>query len=125
MDNIINTISERQKKRKTAEGLFGRAVKVRDNYTCRKCNSTYGFMEASHFITRGNKKIQFEFDNCFTLCTKCHTWAHREKIAFKAWVMVQLGNKRFYELTQEGNRVWRETIEFYEKIIEDLRKKLK
>lgn len=126
VDNKKSSIELRRKKRKTAEDLYSVSIKIRDNYTCRKCGATYGIMEAAHFITRGNKKIQFELINGFTLCKfKCHLWAHKEKTEFEEWVKEQLGEEKFYQLIQQGNTVWKETVEFYEEKITVLREFIK
>lgn len=123
---VDNSLDERRDKRKTAEDLFSAAIKVRDNFTCRKCGQSHGVMDTAHFITRGNKKVQFEFINGFTLCRyKCHVWAHRERIEFEAWVKDQLGEKKFYALVQFANTVWKETVEFYDEKILELRTYIK
>ncbi|MBK7979311.1 MAG: hypothetical protein IPK06_04765 [Ignavibacteriae bacterium] len=126
LDAVDNRLDERREKRKTAEDLFSSAIKIRDNFTCRKCGTSGVVMETAHFITRGNKKVQFEFNNGFTLCKyNCHIWAHKKRIEFEEWVKLQLGDKKFYSLVQLANSIWKETAEFYDEKIIELRAYIK
>lgn len=52
-------------------------VKIRDNYTCQKCNQV-GYDLVSHHIEnyRDNKKLRLDIDNGITLCKQCHIEFH-------------------------------------------------
>ncbi len=116
-----NSKANRVRKRKIAEALFSKAIKIRDGYACRKCKMKGVELEAAHFISRGVRRTQFEFSNCFTLCRNCHRWAHAEREDFKSWVMSELGNNEFNSLAERSTALRKETVEEYNRIIEVLK----
>ena len=71
--------------RREADRIFALAVKARDDWACRKCGSVVR-LQAAHVISRRYHAVRWELDNCIALCAACHFGAHRDPLAFEAWV---------------------------------------
>lgn len=72
---------EREKLRNTPEyKIWAKAVKVRDNFTCQKCNTRGGILH-SHHIKRFSQypELRYEISNGITLCKECHIKEHSYK----------------------------------------------
>ena len=59
---------------KHCDGLWAKAVKLRDRHTCRCCGST-GRVEAHHHRGRQDKYHRHHMENGMTLCALCHTFS--------------------------------------------------
>jgi len=54
-------------------------VKERDNYTCQKCGSTKGVLEAHHIIPVSQDPLEsMDLDNGAALCNSCHKDVHKQ-----------------------------------------------
>lgn len=64
--------------RNSLEGkLWIKAVFIRDNYICQKCNQKGGKFHAHHLLSFAvNPDIRFAIDNGITLCISCHKEFH-------------------------------------------------
>lgn len=74
-----NTV-ERTILQKTRNQEIVKAVKERDNYTCRGCNFNFNnkIVEAHHLVPIANtdREKQVKKDDLITLCPNCHAIAH-------------------------------------------------
>jgi len=58
---------------------WAKLVKERDNYTCQKCGSTKGVLEAHHIIPVSQDPLEsMDLDNGVTLCNSCHKDIHKQ-----------------------------------------------
>lgn len=56
------------------------AVFERDTYTCQKCRSKGGRLEAHHIIAWvDDKNLRFDVNNGITLCKCCHNQIHKRR----------------------------------------------
>lgn len=63
-----------------AQGIWSRAVRKRDNYTCQKCGKRGGRLHAHHLKTWAtHPELRNDVANGITLCVKCHHAAHGYK----------------------------------------------
>jgi len=82
MDKQINLLGEPIKKRHNEDrGIVSKHLRKkileRDNYRCRMCLSTEDI--EIHELTPQSLGGKLSFDNCFTLCYKCHRHMHNAK----------------------------------------------
>lgn len=77
--NPNRTKEQRQKERKTPKDIyFTKGVKMRDNFTCKICNSK-GYVVAHHLESfNSNKEKRYDINNGVTLCDKCHKEFHKK-----------------------------------------------
>jgi len=53
------------------------AVRLKDNYTCRKCGVYDEYIHTHHLATRGSTPaLKHDVDNGICLCGSCHAWVH-------------------------------------------------
>lgn len=53
------------------------AVRLKDNYTCRKCGVYDEYIHTHHLATRGSTpSLKHDVDNGICLCNSCHAWVH-------------------------------------------------
>lgn len=95
---------KRNKIIKEIDAVFALLIKIRDNWTCKRCNKSYPpftaasrkSLHCSHYFSRRFMGTRFDFDNCDTLCYGCHKLGEGDK---QGWYAVfkrkQLGEKKF------------------------------
>lgn len=87
--------------------VWSRAVKKRDEDTCRRCVEDRGWkqrgMHAHHIFTRSRKATRLDLENGVTLCMGHHMWAHRNPLEFHEWIRGELGAET-YEALQVRSR---------------------
>lgn len=78
--NPDRTHEQRTQERKTHENTHWRtSVFEKDNYTCQKCNTTGGNLNAHHLNSwHWFEEGRYDTDNGVTLCVGCHTAFHKE-----------------------------------------------
>ena len=74
------------------------------NYQCEYCGKKE-YLNAHHFYSRQDYKLRYDEDNCFILCSGCHTLssifsAHKTPADFVEWAIKKRGNK-WYKRVRE------------------------
>ena len=74
---------------------WAKAVKERDDHTCRRCGSTHN-IHAHHMIGRGlcRKEQKWNVDIGVTLCANCHAACHDHTAADWAKYFIPKGDSR-------------------------------
>lgn len=81
--------------KRKADIEWSKAVKERDNYTCKRCGVyAESGLHAHHKATRGaHPELKHDIDNGVTLCNSCHTWVHKNpKQSYELGWLVRSGN---------------------------------
>jgi 5-methylcytosine-specific restriction endonuclease McrA len=74
-DNKYQVLQKLRKSERYKE--WRRRVFQRDDYTCRKCGQSGGYLNAHHIKSFAKyKKLRFDVNNGITLCQKCHNKFH-------------------------------------------------
>jgi len=56
------------------------AIKIRDNFTCQKCNKRGGRLNSHHIKHwKTNPELKHDLSNGITLCVDCHKLEHKKK----------------------------------------------
>lgn len=68
-------------KKSSAEKVWQRTVRERDNYTCRRCGKYDKYIHAHHIAPRSRRPdLRLDPDNGICLDTPCHMWVHDHPI---------------------------------------------
>jgi transcription elongation factor Elf1 len=63
--------------RRAADLAWQKAVRERDNYTCRRCGHYEKYIHTHHVATRAQRPdLKHDVDNGICLCNGCHSWVH-------------------------------------------------
>lgn len=116
--------SKRIRQRDKADKLWSLAVRLRDNWTCRRCNKKYkekalGY-HPHHIFTRSKFSTRFDLDNGLGLCSTCHDFAGEHPHDFKDWLISQPGwsLEKWNELRYMSNQVKKIDYEITVKVLE-------
>jgi hypothetical protein len=95
-------------KRNTTDALFSDIVRIKANWTCERCFRNFEnkkeIFDTSHFITRGNKRVRWNFDNVSALCRGCHDFFGKNPDEHSAFMMKKLGEKGYLQLQLSKTR---------------------
>ncbi len=98
-------------KLRKSDRLFTQIQRFRFNYTCQKCGREYSEHQSlynlgvSHYYGRSRENTRFDNDNVTLLCNlPCHRkWEGEERGDYTEYMIGQLGQKGFEELTKRAN----------------------
>lgn len=95
-------------KRDPLDAVFSTLVRERADWRCEHCGRTFperkgAGLHASHYWGRRNRSTRWTGDNVFAHCYGCHTTLGGSPHVFKVWVLKQLGETRYDELTLRAN----------------------
>ena len=77
--------------------VFSLMIRERDK-ACVKCGRISP-LDCSHFWTRNNSSTRYDFDNCDTLCKKCHfEWEHDKQGRYRDFMIRKLGEEDYKKL---------------------------
>ena len=113
-----------------AHGLWSRAVRQRDKYTCQLCGKKHPEKShnchAHHIFTRGpHSNLRFTLENGITLCGfGCHKYgrnsAHEAPYKFRDW-LIEARGEEFWERLREAAYIPKKwTVEDLEIVIDVL-----
>lgn len=109
-------------KKKTKTQLMRKADKLFSEYWrkeighCEKCGKREG-LQLAHIITRDCRKLRYDRDNTFVLCSGCHFLFHKKPLEFAEFVKNKKGEGLYKFLLLESNKLKPLGIEFYESVI--------
>ena len=87
--------------------VWSKYIRTRDNWTCQRCNKKYtpptSALHCSHFWSRGNWSVRFDFFNCQSLCYGCHSYLGGNPQEHREFVLNRLGQKEFDALQKRRN----------------------
>jgi len=73
--------------------LWGRVIKERDGWRCRRCprSKAQGWaMHGAHLVGR-RQPVRWMLSAGICLCALCHDWGHRNEKDFDGWVRLLIG----------------------------------
>ncbi len=108
-------------KRTAADAAFSDAIRLRDNYTCRRCQRRYdgphqGYQCAHIIHGRRSASTRYCADNAMGLCATCHNWLDEHPFDATAWLTEELGQGHI-DLVHEKHRAHLKTNEAVRKEI--------
>ena len=97
-------------KRNRTDDLFSDIVRERANWTCQRCNGNFEnekhIFDCAHFISRGNKRLRWDFENASAICRGCHKYFEKNPDDHAEFVRVMLGDDRYQLLRLRKFRYW-------------------
>lgn len=85
---------------KRLDPLCKKIVKL--NGRCARCQSRFS-LEWSHIITRGERRIKWDLQNCMCLCHFCHVYFTQHPAAWDLFVKDKIGEDLYWELRRRAN----------------------
>jgi len=90
-----------------SDSIWSKYIRTRDNWTCQRCNKKYApptsALHCSHFWSRGNWSVRFDFFNCQALCYGCHSYLGGNPQEHREFILNKLGQKEFDALQKRRN----------------------
>lgn len=83
--------------RKKADDLFRDAVRERDGWACRNCESTR-LPQCAHIVSRRYNAIRWNLGNAVCLCKSCHMKFTQDPLGWEDWVNERFGEARLRNL---------------------------
>ena len=87
--------------------IWSKYIRTRDNWTCQRCGTKYhpptSALHCSHFWSRGNWSVRFDFFNCQALCYGCHSYLGGNPQEHREFILNKLGQKEFDALQKRRN----------------------
>mgnify|MGYP001185038900 CR=1 FL=1 len=94
-------------KRNKTDALFSDIVRARAGYICERCkrdfNHDHQKFDCSHFYSRKNVRVRWNFLNASALCRGCHIYFGEHPYEHTEFMKAKLG-KDFDRLTIEANQ---------------------
>lgn len=82
-------------KRNLTDRLFSKIVREKANWNCERCLRNFenqkSIFDASHYITRGNKRVRWDFQNVLALCRGCHQYFSKNPYDHTKFMEKKLG----------------------------------
>lgn len=95
-------------KRNATDKYFSDIVRARSNYTCERCLRSFELqkeiLDCSHFYSRKNRRVRWNFDNASSLCRGCHFFFGENPREHTEFMLEKLGQERFDLLTLATQR---------------------
>jgi hypothetical protein len=90
-----------------SDSIWSKYIRTRDNWTCQRCDKKYhpptSALHCSHFWSRGNWSVRFDFFNCQALCYGCHSYLGGNPQEHREFILNKLGQKEFDALQKRRN----------------------
>ena len=90
-----------------SDSIWSKYIRTRDNWTCQRCDKKYApptsALHCSHFWSRGNWSVRFDFFNCQALCYGCHSYLGGNPQEHREFILNKLGQEEFDALQKRRN----------------------
>ena len=97
-------------KRTTTDDLFSDIVRIRANWICERCHRDFKnekeIFDCSHFVTRGNKRLRWDFENASAICRGCHKYFEKNHDDHVEFMIKKLGQEKYDALRLRKFRQW-------------------
>lgn len=95
-------------KRTAADARWSKAVRERDNFTCRRCGKKHDEksqgLHAAHIFSRGIYRTRHEQENGLAMCWGCHVvFDHMDKLERENFARLMVGDEVYETLRQRAN----------------------
>lgn len=85
--------TERQRLVKVLDELCKQIVRLRDEWTCQRCEiyllhdtgDQKKFAHTGHIVSRSRYVLRWDLLNLVLFCHNCHRWAHRHPLEVREW----------------------------------------
>lgn len=90
-------------KRNLTDALFSDIVRERADWSCENCRRTFvkkeslggSGLECSHFWSRRNKSVRWDFENAASFCSGCHRKFGENPAEHSAFFLKRLGQNKY------------------------------
>ena len=86
-------------KRNTTDALFSELVRRKANWTCERCGGNFEnqkeIFDCSHFYSRKNRAVRFDFENASGLCRACHFYFGEHPGEHAEFFLKRLGREKY------------------------------
>lgn len=86
-------------KRNATDALFSELVRKMADWSCEKCGGNFenrkDIFDCSHFYSRKNKSVRFDFQNVAALCRGCHFYFGEHPAEHSEFFLKKLGQEKF------------------------------
>lgn len=101
----------------TADRVFSKYIRERDDWTCQKCGNKYEKgsrgLQNSHYFGRGRWTTRYDEDNCDALCHGCHRfWEKTDREAYREHMVDKLGEERYEKLTERARKTLKDSFPY-------------
>ena len=100
------------------DALARELVFLRDRFRCRRCRGEG--VQWAHFIGRANWAVRWNTFNALSLCNDCRKWAHKYPLAFKSFMVKEIGIDDINKLNEIARTYFKRSIENLESIKQEL-----
>lgn len=96
-------------KRDARDCRFSKAVRQRDNWTCRRCGKQHAEnscgLHAAHLFSRRHKTTRWLLENSVALCYGCHRYIDTHPVARDSFAISEIGADAYELLRQVSQRL--------------------
>lgn len=100
-------------KRNATDAYFSDIVRIKAKWICERCyrdfSNNKNLFDCAHYISRGNHRTRWNFDNVLALCRGCHDYFGKNPDDHTQFMMKKLGEKRFAQLQINKTRQWHDS----------------
>ena len=109
--------------------MFSEVIRRQSGGICTFCKRSFDWkykMEASHYKSRRNKSVRWDFRNVDAVCRPCHWHLSDNPDVYVAFKKHQLGEENYDELILDANSIkkWtkKELLQLRTDLLEDLKR---
>lgn len=94
-------------KRNLTDALFSDVVRELANWVCQRCGGNFeerkDIFDNSHFYSRRNRSVRFDFENTSAICRGCHIYFGEHPAEHTEFFKKKLGEKGFDALSRRAH----------------------
>lgn len=89
-------------KKNATDNLFSKLVRMKAKWICERCfkncEGEKAYYDCSHFYSRKNRSVRFDFENAAALCRGCHFYFGEHPHEHSVFFWKRLGEEKFNAL---------------------------